>query len=49
MFTEQKLKNIETKQEIACNNPTKPYDVGSQKNHLTETIILSTNNIEIED
>ena len=26
-----------------------PYDVGTQKNRLTETILLSTHNIELED
>ena len=29
--------------------PIKCYNVGTQKNHLTETILLSTHNIGLED
>ena len=29
-------------------HPTKPYDVGTQKNRLSATIILSTHNIGYE-
>ena len=28
--------------------PTKPYDIDTQKNHLSETILLSTNNVGLE-
>ena len=28
--------------------PNKPYDVGTQKNHLIETILLSTHNKGLE-
>ena len=28
--------------------PIKPFNVGTQKNHLNETIILSTHNIGLE-